>query len=39
VELDGVKFVAESDLAAIITNPEIIKTDDTFTLKRSGCCG
>lgn len=39
VEVEGIKFVADSDIAPIIINPEIIKTENGFTVKKTGCCG
>ena len=38
-EMDGVKFAAENEIANLIKNIEIIKDEDQFIVKRSGCCG
>ena len=39
VEIDGLKFVADSEIAALLKNPEIVKEEEQFTVKKSGCCG
>ncbi|MEA5093669.1 hypothetical protein [Sedimentibacter saalensis] len=36
-EVDGVKFVIESDLEVGIGSPEIIKTGDNFKINRKSC--
>jgi hypothetical protein len=38
-EVDGIKFVADNEIAFLIKNPEIIKNGSVFTVKKSGCCG
>ena len=36
-EIDGVKFVVESELEAGLVNPEIIKIGSKFSVKRTSC--
>ena len=36
-EIDGVKFVIESELEAGLVNPEIIKIGSKFSVKRTSC--
>lgn len=38
VEKEGVKFVADNEIAFLIKNLEIIKVKGKFTIKKSGCC-
>jgi ApbE superfamily uncharacterized protein (UPF0280 family) len=38
-EVDGIKFVADNEIAFLIKNPEIVEADGRFTVKKSGCCG
>lgn len=38
-EVNGIKFVADNEIAFLIKNPEIIKNSSGFTVKKSGCCG
>jgi Fe-S cluster assembly iron-binding protein IscA len=38
VEIDGVKFAADSEIAPLIKNPEIIKDENRFTVKKTECC-
>lgn len=36
-DVNGVKFVAESDFAVALKSPEIIRQGDKFMVKRSTC--
>lgn len=36
-EVESVKFVAETKFAKLIKNPEIIKADGEFIIKKAGC--
>lgn len=38
-EVNGIKFVADNEIAFLIKNPEVIKNGSVFTVKKSGCCG
>lgn len=38
-EVNGIKFVADNEIAFLIKNPEIVKAEGKFTVKKSGCCG
>lgn len=36
-DVNGIKFVAESDFAVALKSPEIIKQGEKFMVKRSAC--
>lgn len=36
-DVNGIKFVAESDFAVALKSPEIIRQGDKFMVKRSAC--
>lgn len=38
-EVDGIKFVADNEIAFLIRNPEIVEVEGRFTVKKSDCCG
>lgn len=38
VEIQGIKFVAESRFVVALKSPEIIKEGDKFKVKKPSCC-
>lgn len=38
-EVNGVKFAADNQISTLVKNPEIIKIENEFTVKKSRNCG
>lgn len=38
-EINGVRFAADTEISTLIKNPEIIKIENKFKIKKSGNCG